>query len=551
MPKFVSYKFIKQYYPQLKRLNKFQGNEIVDPNKLEYFARSGCIFYEQNACKYLVISPYCLAFEFLKNQATDATLMWCSRLTFNNFFEQEDFKILNSAGAIDRLNLISSTLTAKNINYPKAIISFLAVFIALITCTPLTFHLVNNFLYLLQSSLKLYLLYKAIKIETIPKLISDTDLVLPIYTILIPLYQEACMVDEIIKYMQALNYPYHKKDIKIIVEEDDLLTIEAINKRQIPSNFQVIKVPFSLPRTKPKALNYAMLHAKGKYLAIYDAEDRPEVNQLLHAVGLFASLSDEYVCLQARLNFHNLDQGWLAKYFSIEYSLWFDYILKGLCTNNLPITLGGTSNHFKIEVLRRIGSWDAYNVTEDADLGLRLYLNGYKVFVMDSLTLEESPVTVKNWLYQRSRWIKGYMQTFLVFAQQPKTNMSFKQIVVTYIMIAMSVYSFFSLPWLVIMVLINNNYVIKYLWLMNSFFAFSYLYGAHLYIIIKAKNKGINLTLKEKLKQIFFIILWPSYFFLHCLASYSALWQIVTKPFAWNKTLHGKSEENAFNKNNI
>ncbi|MDN3030621.1 MAG: glycosyltransferase family 2 protein [Candidatus Tisiphia sp.] len=195
---------------------------------------------------------------------------------------------------------------------------------------------------------------------------------------------------------------------------------------ELPCYIHLIKVPFTLPRTKPKSLNYAMQYCKGKYVVIYDAEDRPDTDQLLKAVIAFDSLPKEYVCLQAKLNFYNENENLLTKLFSIEYCLWFKYLLKGLSIMNLPVTLGGTSNHFKVDALQKIGFWDAYNVTEDADLGIRLYSFGYKVHMIDSYTLEESPIDIINWINQRSRWIKGFIQTFLVFLAQKDKYKRFK-----------------------------------------------------------------------------------------------------------------------------
>ena len=188
---------------------------------------------------------------------------------------------------------------------------------------------------------------------------------------------------------------------------------KALSIVDLPKYIHVIKVPVSFPRTKPKAMNYAISYVKGEYLCVYDAEDRPDSDQLLKALQAFKELSQEYACVQARLNFYNPNENMLTSFFSIEYSLWFEYLLKGLNLYELPITLGGTSNHFKVSALEKIGYWDAYNVTEDADLGIRLYSNGYKVHIIDSETLEEAPIGLFNWLAQRTRWIKGFIVFFV------------------------------------------------------------------------------------------------------------------------------------------
>ncbi len=344
---------------------------------------------------------------------------------------------------------------------------------------------------------------------------------LPIYSILIPLYKEEYKAKSILKAIKALNYPTSKLDVKFIVEDDDKLTKKALYILDIPDYVHLIKVPYSLPRTKPKALNYAMPFVRGEYLTIYDAEDEPEPNQLLKAINAFRDLPDYYACMQAKLNFYNANENLLTRLFSIEYSVWFEYLLKGLSLLDLPMTLGGTSNHFKVDKLRAVGLWDAYNVTEDADLGLRLYLSGYKVHMIDSITMEEAPSQLDGWLYQRSRWIKGFIQTIFVFMKTKKDYKKFSliKIFTVYIFVGLSTYSFIFLPWLLLILFLKLHSAIYYLWLCNSFFSFIYMY-AIAYIILSTKNNLVSF--KTKIDYITFII-WPFYFILHSIASYRAL----------------------------
>jgi cellulose synthase/poly-beta-1,6-N-acetylglucosamine synthase-like glycosyltransferase len=358
---------------------------------------------------------------------------------------------------------------------------------------------------------------------------------------LIPLYKEPEKVETILKSIQSFYYPKWKLDVKIIIENDDCdLIYRLFSIMIIPSYIQVIVVPFSLPRTKPKALNYAMTYAQGEFVVVYDAEDIPAHDQLLLAVNTFRALPKKYVCLQAKLNFYNADENLLTKLFSIEYSIWFNYLLKGLEVTNLPIPLGGTSNHFRIDTLRDIGMWDAYNVTEDADLGIRLYMSGYQVKVIDSITLEESPINVNNWLQQRSRWIKGFIQTILVFmfCTYKKRNMNSAQIYSTYIFIGLSSYNFYCLPWLIAIILLNTNILISALWVINSVISFVYVYGTVFHVLIHERTVKTKFSLLEYIALMFY----PFYFVLHTVACYKAIWEIVTKPFKWNKTKHGESK---------
>jgi cellulose synthase/poly-beta-1,6-N-acetylglucosamine synthase-like glycosyltransferase len=205
----------------------------------------------------------------------------------------------------------------------------------------------------------------------------------------------------------------------------------------------------------------------------------------------------------------------------------------------LPLTLGGTSNHFKVDKLREVGLWDAYNVTEDADLGIRLYLKGYKVNMIDSTTLEEAPNNLTDWIGQRARWIKGFIQTIYVFIQVKKdyTKLGLLKIAAVYIFVGLSTYSFFFLPWLILLMYLDLHPIIYYLWLVNSFFSISYMYTIA-YIV--ASNGASPVTLRS-ISDILVLIFWPLYFVLHTIASYRALWETVSSPFKWNKTPHGMS----------
>jgi glycosyltransferase involved in cell wall biosynthesis len=256
-----------------------------------------------------------------------------------------------------------------------------------------------------------------------PPVAPATQTGLPSYSILVPLYREARVLPGLLEGLAALDYPARLLDIKLVLEEDDAQTLAAARAlcgRPGAVPFEVIIVPPVGPRTKPKAANYALAFARGEYLVVYDAEDRPEPDQLRKAVAAFRAGPRSTACLQARLNFYNADHNWLTRMFALDYALWFDTLLPGLDRIGVPMPLGGTSNHFRTAVLRDIGGWDAFNVTEDADIGIRLSQMGYRVSMLDSTTFEEAPITLGAWLRQRSRWLKGYMQTWLVHMRDPR-----------------------------------------------------------------------------------------------------------------------------------
>ena len=194
----------------------------------------------------------------------------------------------------------------------------------------------------------------------------------PMYTILCPLYREAEVVPQFVEAMSALDYPTEKLQILFLTEEDDNTTRQAIQRLHLPPHFTIVTVPPGEPRTKPRACNYGLLQATGNYVVIYDAEDIPDPLQLKKAVLAFANQGPETACVQAKLNFYNAEQNLLTRWFTAEYSLWFDLTLPGLQKLGVPLPLGGTSNHFRTHLLRSLGAWDAFNVTEDCDLGLRM-----------------------------------------------------------------------------------------------------------------------------------------------------------------------------------
>ena len=242
---------------------------------------------------------------------------------------------------------------------------------------------------------------------------------LPPYTVLVPAYNEPEVVGDLIGAMAALEYPADKLQVLLLLEADDDVTIAAAKECAESDAITILLVPPADPRTKPKACNYGLYFATGDIVTIFDAEDLPEPLQLRRVVAGFRSLPDSVACVQAKLVYHNGHQNILTAWFTAEYRLWFGYLLPGMMRSSSPIPLGGTSNHLRRDVLDQIGAWDPYNVTEDADLGLRIAASGYHTAVIDSNTLEEANSDAINWIRQRSRWYKGYLQTWLVQIRRP------------------------------------------------------------------------------------------------------------------------------------
>lgn len=247
---------------------------------------------------------------------------------------------------------------------------------------------------------------------------------LPVYTILVPLYHEAEVAGKILAHLAALDYPKDKLDVKLLLECDDGETRESLARCGLPPWCSVVDVPDGTPRTKPRACNYGLAEARGDFLVIYDAEDEPERDQLRKAVCAFRrDGTGRLVCVQAKLNFYNAEQNFLTRLFTVEYSTHFDMQLPGLQKFRLPLPLGGTSNHFRTEALRKLGGWDPFNVTEDCDLGIRIFEAGFHTDVLESTTWEEANPKIGNWMRQRSRWVKGFLQTHLVHYRNPAETM--------------------------------------------------------------------------------------------------------------------------------
>lgn len=364
----------------------------------------------------------------------------------------------------------------------------------------------------------------------------------PRYTIFCPLYREAQVLPQFVEGMNNLDYPKKQLEILLILEEDDKETIRAAEEMKLPSTFAVIVVPHSFPKTKPKACNHALQYVTGKYAVIYDAEDIPAPDQLKKAVLAFEKTNDKTICLQAKLNYYNPHQNLLTKLFTLEYSLWFEVILTGLQSLDGPIPLGGTSNHFKAEYLHELKGWDPFNVTEDADLGMRISKAGYKTAILDSVTMEEANSQLKNWLKQRSRWIKGYMQTYLVHMQHP-FDFSLSDFLMFQLVVGGKILSALVNPimWIMTIAFFASRSVIGpfigslYLGPVLYVGGFSLIIGnfiyAYIFMIGVAERKQWNLVK--------YGILSPIYWLIISCAAYYALWELIVRPFHWNKTQHG------------
>ncbi|SEH93282.1 Glycosyltransferase, catalytic subunit of cellulose synthase and poly-beta-1,6-N-acetylglucosamine synthase [Mycolicibacterium rutilum] len=374
-----------------------------------------------------------------------------------------------------------------------------------------------------------------------------TDDELPPYTILVPAYNEPEVVDDLIGAMARLEYPKDKLQVLLLLEADDDVTIEAARRCKESEAITILLVPPADPRTKPKACNYGLHFATGDIVTIFDAEDLPEPLQLRRVVAAFAELPDDIACVQAKLAYHNGRQNMLTGWFTAEYGLWFGYLLPGMMRTGTPIPLGGTSNHLKRSVLDHIGAWDPHNVTEDADLGLRIAASGYHTAVLDSQTLEEANSDPINWIRQRSRWYKGYLQTWLVHIRRPVKllrTIGFRSFLRFNLVLA-------GTP--IIAVLNLAFWLITILWFLGQPAAIGAVFPWFIYfpalialILGNFATLYMNLiALREDDRSDLLVpaLTVPLFWLMMSVAAAKGTYQLIRNPSYWEKTFHGLSSQ--------
>jgi len=367
---------------------------------------------------------------------------------------------------------------------------------------------------------------------------------LPTYSVLMPLVGEANMAPQIVAAMRLLDYPAEKLEVLIVLEDHDAATQAAFAALPLPPHFRVIVVPTASPRTKPKALNYALCFAGGDYVVVYDAEDLPNPSQLKRAACTFALAPPNVACLQAPLLIHNANESWLTRHFSLEYMALFDGLLPAYRMLGAPLPLGGTSNHFPRELLQDLGAWDPYNVTEDADLGMRLARCGLEARMLASETWEEAPDRYSDWLPQRTRWLKGWMQTWLVHTRHPFRllrdmgpagfigfHMIFGGMLLAALvhpaMYGLLIWQYFTIGPFATPV---DGLGLAFTMLSASNLAFGYVTAMLLSALCAIWRGQTGL--------IFHIITLPVYWLLISAAAWRALFQLLVAPFHWEKTRH-------------
>ncbi|MBA3910907.1 MAG: glycosyl transferase [Rhodobacter sp.] len=384
-----------------------------------------------------------------------------------------------------------------------------------------------------------------------PQALPATDAIPPIVSIIVALYREADIAARLVRRLARLDYPEELLDVILAIEAGDHVTLEALNAAELPPWMRVIVVPEGEVKTKPRALNHALDFARGAIIGVYDAEDAPDPDQLRQVVARFQRSGPEVACLQGVLDYYNPRTNWLSRCFTIEYAGWFRLILPGIARLGLVVPLGGTTLFFRREVLEELGGWDAHNVTEDADLGIRLARHGYRTELIATVTEEEANCRALPWIKQRSRWIKGYMMTWAVHMRAPVLlwrQLGPRAFLGFQVMFLGTVAQFLLAPLLLSFMIVPLGFHHPLFaalppvaaWTMAGIFALSEVANLIVGLIGTSRTRhGLSLWWVPTMKL---------YFPLASLAAYKALVELATKPFFWDKTTHGIFDQTAASK---
>ena len=376
-----------------------------------------------------------------------------------------------------------------------------------------------------------------------PKPVALPSEVLPRISMLVPLFREAEIGRHLLRRLCRLSYPRDRLEVLLVVEEDDQITQDAIRLADLPDWFRVVEVPgYGALKTKPRAMNYALNFCRGDIIGVWDAEDAPEPHQLHRVAHHFATAPPEVVCLQGVLDYYNCDHNWISRCFTLEYAGWFRVLMQGLARLRLVLPLGGTTMFIRRNALEQLGAWDAHNVTEDADLGVRIARRGLRTEMVAVTTYEEANSRVIPWIKQRSRWLKGFMMTYLVHMRHPRRLwrelgprrfLGFQAFFLGTIgqsLMGPVLWSF----WLIVLGLGHP--------------ASAYVPPAILHFsataLILFEALSISIWIAGARASGRGYLAWnaplmPLYFLMSCAAALKALYEVFAAPFFWDKTQHG------------
>jgi cellulose synthase/poly-beta-1,6-N-acetylglucosamine synthase-like glycosyltransferase len=366
---------------------------------------------------------------------------------------------------------------------------------------------------------------------------------LPKVSVIVPLWREARVADQLLEALSAMAYPAPLLDIKLVLEEEDETTRAAIMRRSLPPTIEVVTVPRDALRTKPRAMNYALPFCRGEIIGVYDAEDKPDPGQIRAVVQHLMDAGPKVACVQGYLDFYNDHDNWLARCFTIEYAVWFRVLLMGVQRLGLPIPLGGTTVFFRRAALEAIGAWDAHNVTEDADLGMRLARFGFRCEMIPTTTLEEANCHgLGRWIGQRSRWLKGYAITWASHMRDPVRlwrDLGPRGFLGFQVLFLGGMTSYLAMPlfWVLWTGFLGFDLA---LWDRLSVslmlvFSSSMILGH----VVMLATAAVALHDSGRLRMLPWLLALPFYWPLGALAAYRAIAEVFYAPFHWQKTEHG------------
>lgn len=381
---------------------------------------------------------------------------------------------------------------------------------------------------------------RGIRRQKMPDLLTP----LPKLSMLVPLHDESEVLAQLISNLRALDYPRELLDVKIVLEASDTRTQLALQDIYLPEWIEPVIVPDDTLKTKPRAMNFALPFCKGEIVGVYDAEDQPDRNQLSLVARYLIAAPKEVACVQGYLDFYNPTQNWLSRCFTIEYASWFRVILRGVERLGIPVPLGGTTVFFRTEVLKKLGAWDAHNVTEDADLGIRLARLGYTTEMIETTTREEANCHAKAWIKQRSRWLKGYIITWAVHMRTPAAlvrDLGWRGFLGFQVIFLAGMSSYITAPFLWVLWLASVGVPLGILDVMPDA-AWGVFLGSLMFGLAVNAAVALRATIDQgKRKLVPWVLTMPIYWLLGALAALKACYELFHAPFYWDKTAHGLS----------
>lgn len=369
---------------------------------------------------------------------------------------------------------------------------------------------------------------------------------LPKVSVLVPLLNEKEIAGKLIQRLTRLTYPKSLLEVVLVLEQHDTVTRDTIARTDLPNWISVIEVPSANSlTTKPRALNYALDFCRGSIIGVWDAEDAPEPDQIEKVVTRFQDAPDNVACLQGVLDYYNAKTNWISRCFTIEYATWWRMILPGVAQLGLVIPLGGTTLFFRRSILEKLCGWDAHNVTEDADLGIRLARHGYVTELIPTVTYEEANCRAWPWVKQRSRWLKGFAITWLVHMRAPRALLRDLGLmrflgVQTLLLATFAQFAFAPLLWSFWITLAGFDHPVAL-----TLGAPVALTMAWFFLFSEIANLGIAMVAvsrRDHRHLMGYVFTLPLYFPMAALSAYKAIKEIVVEPFYWDKTEHGVTD---------